>query len=214
MRRVVPLFPLPKVWLFPYVVLPLHIFEDRYRRMIEDCLDGPGRIVLGTVEEGHEEDLAGAPPVYPVAGLGEIGRHVRLDDGRFNIWLVGLQRVHVREVESDKPYRQVETRPAEEIAVPRDREKALRENLVGAILERTKELSSVPQQVPVSHLADLLILRTPLPQGILNELYSELDSERRAQRALEEHAQRPRIELPEEGRSHPPGDPEPGSGEE
>ena len=50
-RRVVPLFPLPQVWLFPYVVLPLHVFEERYRQMVEDSLDGPGRIVLGTIRE-------------------------------------------------------------------------------------------------------------------------------------------------------------------
>ena len=44
--RIVPLFPLPNVWLFPAIVLPLHVFEQRYRQMVEDCLDGPGRIVL------------------------------------------------------------------------------------------------------------------------------------------------------------------------
>jgi len=75
-RRVVPLFALPHVWLFPYVILPLHIFEERYKQMIQDILDGPGRIVLATVQDGHEDDLAGSPPVYPIAGLGEIGRQL------------------------------------------------------------------------------------------------------------------------------------------
>ena len=51
------------MWMFPYVVLPLQIFEDRYRSMVEDSLDGPGRIVLGTVMDGHEEELKGSPPV-------------------------------------------------------------------------------------------------------------------------------------------------------
>ena len=42
----VPLFPLPNVFLFPGQVLPLHIFEPRYRKMIADVLDGPGRIAV------------------------------------------------------------------------------------------------------------------------------------------------------------------------
>ena len=62
--RVVPLFPLPNLWLFPSVVLPLHVFEERYRQMIEDSLDGVGRLVLGTIQAGHELDSAGSPPVF------------------------------------------------------------------------------------------------------------------------------------------------------
>jgi Lon protease-like protein len=195
--QVIPLFPLPRVWLFPYVVLPLHVFEDRYRQMIEDSLDGPGRIVLGTIREGHEEDLEGSPPFYPIAGLGEIGRHQRLPDGRFHVWLVGLQRVRIEEIESDRKYRKVKVHLAPEIPVPNEREEELRHRLVNAILERTEKLSAIPPQVSISHLADLLILRTPLPQEVLNTLYSELDSEKRALQALDEHAIRPAQE--EEG---------------
>lgn len=197
-RKVVPLFALPHVWLFPYVILPLHIFEERYKQMILDILDGPGRIVLGTVQEGFEDDLAGSPPVYPVAGLGEIGRHEQLDDGRFNILLVGLRRVRIQEVPSENPYREVEIEPVSEIPVPRSREEDLRAKLVAAILERTDEVVSIPPQVSVSHLADLLILRMPLPHQVLNDLYCELDEERRALRALEEHEIRPRLEEEED----------------
>ncbi len=57
------MFALPQVWLFPYVILPLHVFEERYRQMIEDNLDGQGRIVLGTVQQGQEDDLLGNPAV-------------------------------------------------------------------------------------------------------------------------------------------------------
>src|SRR6185436_16317400 len=86
-QRIVPLFPLPNVFLYPGCVMPLHIFEPRYRQMIEDQLDGPGQIVMGTVPSEHAADLDGAPPVRPIAGLGEIFRHERLPDGRFLIWL-------------------------------------------------------------------------------------------------------------------------------
>ena len=193
-KRIVPLFPLPHLWLFPYVVLPLHIFEDRYRRMIEDSLDGPGRLVLGTVPEEHEGDLSGSPPVYPIGGLGEIGRHNRLDDGGYQILLFGLRRAHLREVPSALPYRQVEAEPALEITIPREREAPLRTKLVEAILARTEKLTAIPPQVPTSHLADLLTLRMPLPHEDMNRLYCELDVEKRALSALELHLVRPTLE--------------------
>ncbi len=190
--RVVPLFPLPRVWLFPSVVLPLHIFEPRYRQMIEDSLDGPGRLVLGTIPPDHEHEAAGNPPIHPLAGLGEIGRHERLADGRFNILLVGLQRVFVKEVASERLYRRVAIQPAPEVPVAREREKALRAELVAGLKERTENLPPLPPRLSLSHLVDMLILRIPLPHDVLNRLYCELDVEARAREALEQHGLRPK----------------------
>jgi len=193
-KRIVPLFPMPRLWLFPYVVLPLLIVEERYRQMIEDSLDGPGRIVLGTVRAGFEEKLEGSPPVYPLAGLGEIGRHNRMENGDFQVLLFGLQRVHLNEVESDRAYRKVEVQPVIEIPIRSDREAPLREKLIKAILARTDKLTSIPPQIPTSHLADLLTLRMPLPPDAMHDLYGELDIEKRSLGALEEHKVRPDLE--------------------
>jgi len=183
-----PLFALPDVWLFPYIILPLRIFEERYKQMIDDNLDGPGRVVLGTVVDGAYDGLEGSPPIYPIAGLGEIGRHERRDDGGFNILLVGLRRVTVREVESDRLYRKVAVEPAEEVPIDRDAEFAVRNRLVAAILERTEGTTAFPPNVSVSHLTDILTLRMDLPHAARNALFSNLDEEDRARRALEEHA--------------------------
>ena len=185
--RTLPLFPLPNLWLFPSVVLPLHIFEPRYRQMIEDSLDGPGRIVLGTIVAGHEDEAAGAPPIHALAGLGEIGRHEKLADGRYNILLVGLARVHVREAASDRLYRKVEARHAIERSVPARRAAALRLRLLAALKQRTPDLPEIPAGFSLSHLADMLLLRIPLPHAELNAHYAELDVERRALALLEEH---------------------------
>ncbi len=190
--RVVPLFPLPNVWLFPAVILPLNIFEERYRQMVEDCLDGPGRIVLGTIQAGHEGESAGAPPIYPLAGLGEIGRHERLPDGRFNVILVGLQRVVVKEVPSDRLYRKVEVLPALEVPIAEEHEPALRAELLAALTLRTKDLPEIPAEFSTAHLADMLVLRLPLAHVSLNVLFSELDTEQRARTALAEHERLPR----------------------
>ena len=80
MNQVVPMFPLPGVFLFPGQVMPLHIFEPRYRQMIEDLLDGPGRLVMATILEEQSGADVEHPDVLPVAGLGEIWRHEKLPD--------------------------------------------------------------------------------------------------------------------------------------
>ena len=184
---VVPLFPLPNVFLFPNTLMPLHIFEPRYRRMIEDSLDGPGRIVMAAVLEGHEEELAGSPPVHPVAGLGEIARHERLPDGRFLIVLAGLARVSIREVASDRPYRKVEAVPLCEVPVPKVREPALRADLERAIRARCSDLKEIPGDLPLAQLADFLLLRLALPQKQMQALYACPSVEDRARAALGQH---------------------------
>jgi Lon protease-like protein len=189
--KVVPLFPLPDVWLFPGVIMPLNVFEERYVQMVEDCLDGPGRIVLGTIRSGHETAATGDPPIYPLAGLGEIGRHERKNDGRYEILLVGLQRVFVREVDSDRLYRRVEMRPVAEKPIDEEREPGLRKSLIDALEARTKDVPKIPDEFSTSHLIDMLVLRMPLTHGALNGLYAELDVEKRARKALAVHFAQP-----------------------
>jgi len=188
---VVPLFPLPNVFLFPGTLMPLHIFEPRYRQMIEDILDGPGRLVVSAVLEGWQDQLAGAPPVLPVAGLGEIARHERLQDGRFMIWLAGLARVSLREVPSDRLYRKVEILPLPEEPAPQQAEQDLRARLTQAVRARAPELSELPPELPLGRLTDLLLMNLQLPQVCMQDLYSRLAVAERAERVLKEHAQRP-----------------------
>jgi Lon protease-like protein len=181
---IAPLFPLPRAWLFPHVMLPLHIFEARYRQMIEDTLDGPGRIVLGTIVNGHEHEHLGAPPVEPIAGLGEIGRHERLPDGRFQLLLVGLARVRIREVDSDRLYRRVEADPIDESIPPGEEHDSLRADVCTAIRARVKEMEEVPEQVPLSALVDFLSLRLELPHQVMQSLDSQVDPLERARAVL------------------------------
>jgi len=199
---IVPMFPLPQVVLFPRQLMPLHVFEPRYRRMIEDSLDGPGRLVIATIEEGQTDVEGAAPPVLPVAGLGEIARHDRLDDGRFLIWVFGLVRVRLNEVESDHSYRLVECEPLEETIPTKLDEERLRPELVEAIVSRSDKMLKLPPDVPITLLTDLLSQRMQLPQGSMAQIFSEHDTVRRAERALAAHQQFPPLELP-------PGDDDP-----
>ena len=102
----IALFPLPNVVFFPHTFLPLHIFEPRYRQMLADCLVGEKRLAMVLLRPGWEADYYGHPPVYSVAGVGEILESQMLPDGRSNILLRGLGRIVIEgEVPSPKPYR-------------------------------------------------------------------------------------------------------------
>ena len=105
----VPLFPLSGAILFPRSQLPLHIFEERYRAMVQDAMAGPGRIAMiqpVSVQGEVEGDDAKAPALYQVGCVGELVGVEELDDGRFNIMLLGSQRFRlIAEAEGGTPYR-------------------------------------------------------------------------------------------------------------
>ena len=99
----IPLFPLGGVILFPRSQLPLHIFEPRYRAMVSDAVAGPGRI--GMIQPLRDDDDNRAP-LHAVGCVGEIGGLEELDDGRFNIVLIGANRFRlVEEAPLEEPYR-------------------------------------------------------------------------------------------------------------
>jgi Lon protease-like protein len=88
----IPIFPLPSVVLFPHVILPLHIFEPRYRQMVADALSGDRLIGMTLLRPGYESDYDGRPPIYGTGCTGLITHFERLDDGRFNLILRGLDK--------------------------------------------------------------------------------------------------------------------------
>jgi Lon protease-like protein len=186
------MFPLPNVFLLPGTIRELYIFEPRYTRMIEDCLDGPGRIALAVVLKEHHEELAGSPPVHAIGGLGEIARHERQPRGRFRIWLAGLARARLSEVASDKPYRLVLAQPLAEIPPPEAEAQALCDQVREALAERNPDYENLPGGVSLAQLADLLLTTLPLAQEPMQELYSELRVEDRARGALAAHRAHPR----------------------
>ncbi|MGH9384308.1 MAG: LON peptidase substrate-binding domain-containing protein [Vicinamibacterales bacterium] len=91
----IPIFPLPTVVLFPHVFLPLHIFEPRYRQMVADALSGDRLIGMALLRPGYESDYEGRPPIYNTGCTGLITHFERLDDGRFNLILRGLDKFSV-----------------------------------------------------------------------------------------------------------------------
>lgn len=159
-----PVFPLPSTVLFPGVVIPLHIFEPRYKAMVRDALAGDQLIALAMVKPGLEnEDV---PPLCDVACAGSIIHSEKLTGGRFNILLQGTYRVRLLdELPHERLYRRF---AAEVIPAPTAQdEKAARQelvelescvvSLVQSVAERDAELVEVVRSTtdPIK-LADIL----------------------------------------------------------
>jgi ATP-dependent Lon protease len=103
--EVLPVFPLPQTVLFPGALLPLHIFEPRYRSMVKDALVTNKALAIALIRETGERDAHRHPPIEPVAGVGLIVDHAELADGRYNILLRGRARVRLEELPFVPPYR-------------------------------------------------------------------------------------------------------------
>ena len=99
----IPIFPLPNVVLFPSALLPLHIFEPRYRAMVADALESERLIGMVMLRPGWEPRYDKAPEVYPIGCAGFITHADQLPDGRYNIMLRGLEKFRIL---SERPARQ------------------------------------------------------------------------------------------------------------
>jgi Lon protease-like protein len=103
-----PLFPLNTV-LFPGMVLPLHIFEERYKLMINRCLEEERPFGVVLIHEG--EEVGGHAIPYDVGTTSVIAGVTRYDDGRMNIVSLGNERFRLRELHYDQPYLVADVEP-------------------------------------------------------------------------------------------------------
>lgn len=107
-------FPLPNVVLFPHAHLPLHIFEARYLSLLKDALAGDRRFVMAVLKPGYEADYHGCPDVHPVACVGHVVKHQRLDDDCADVVVRGERVVRLEEFVQSEPYRVARIQPAPE----------------------------------------------------------------------------------------------------
>ena len=191
----VRLFPLPDLVLFPHVMQPLHIFEPRYRDLLEDALGGDRLIAMATLAPGWESDYEGRPPLYPVACLGRITTHHRLDDGTYNVLLLGLRRVRlVRELAAGS-FRQADVELCEDYSPPRPvtARAGLRRRLREALVEILPALPEAQEQldqllgsdVSLAVLTDVMSYLLDLDLCDKEALLAQTDVHRRAELLLE-----------------------------
>jgi Lon protease-like protein len=144
---ITPLFPLPNVVLFPKTPMPLYIFEERYRTMVREVLAGNGELVIALLRGGSEPGYASLNAVHDIACLGKIETYEELEDGKFNIVVVGLHRVRILREVQHSPYRRVEVERLEEVAID---ERAVdiveRHNHLGGLFAKFTELATGVKQ--------------------------------------------------------------------
>lgn len=118
----IPVFPLPNVTLFPNTTLPLHIFEPRYRALVENALHGDRLMGVALLRPGWQKNYFGSPPICKTFGVGKIVDYTELDDGKFNIVLEGLSRVRLIQEHATQPYRTAHVKVMQDPAIDAHRD--------------------------------------------------------------------------------------------
>ena len=187
------LFPLPNLVLFPHALLPLHIFEPRYRQLTEDALATDGLVTMVQVAPAPTGSLWPEPvPIMGVGCLGRIVQHERLADGRFNFLLLGCKRVRlVSEQPSMKLYRIaaaeiLDDQESDQPAEPRHRQLL---DLFRKVFEIRHDFNDdlakrLNSAISLGALSDIIAHALGLPPGIKQELLSETRVDRRVETLL------------------------------
>lgn len=192
----VRLFPLPDLVLFPHVMQPVHIFESRYREMLNCALDSDGLIAMCMLAPGWEPDYDSRPALMPYACLGKVVTHQRTDKGHYNLLLLGLRRVQIdRELPPLRSYREAEVTVLEDFC-PSDND-ADRLSLQTALTKKFEETlpeghptnpafqELLSSEIPLSVLTDLVSFAAPLDFEAKCELLGTNDVDLRAAMLLE-----------------------------
>ncbi len=178
------IFPLPSVTLFPGALLPLHVFEPRYRELVREALNGRRIFAVARLQPGFENDYEGRPPVFDVCGVGVIESHAERQDGRFDLALRGLARVRIlEELPAERAFRRVRAeRLVEPVPAPalvaawQSKLGALWRSLAPHLPEQVRDLLSLTRDADTpSAYADRLAAALVADPEASQQLLTELD---------------------------------------
>ena len=167
-NNVVRLFPLPNLVLFPGVVQALHIFEPRYRELMSDALADDELITMAYLKPSGISDPAFGmePPIAETVCIGKIISHTELEDGRYNLFLVGTRRARIiEELDVSSPYRMAEVAivqdgPAAHFDATTLRQQIIKEFRELAALETSWNHEALEQflddSLPLTQLIDMI----------------------------------------------------------
>lgn len=187
----VRLFPLPDCVVFPHVIQPLHVFESRYRDLVDEALTGDSLIAMAVLMPGWEGNYEGRPRLFPTACLGRIATHHRYDDGRYNLLLHGLRRIRlVRELAATKSFREavvdvVYDKYPEQTSTAQSASHRRLLEVLGELGRKRPEAKDPLRQlldgdVPLGALTDIVAYALPLETEFKQRLLEESDVEARA----------------------------------
>jgi uncharacterized protein len=189
----VPLFPLPNIVLFPRGVLPLHIFEERYKAMTRDALEGDRQVAMALLHPGWEKSYHGRPAIEPVVCIGTILSHEELPDGKYNYLLQGTMRARVMAEVGNEPYRLARLQPIEDITAPTGVMRARRQKLIDLFTADQVARTAIGRQfakilatpLPTSEIADLAAFTFIEDAALKQSLLAEADVARRVAGTIE-----------------------------
>jgi uncharacterized protein len=219
--RPMPVFPLDQVTLLPQQVLPLHIFEPRYRQMVTDALDGSGQIAMAVFDgRDWKQQYHGRPPIRPAVCIGHIAQHEKLADGRYNIMLRGVCRARVIKELAPRDARLYREAMLEPIGLEQDETptlKALRisieRDLDAGPLARLADGAALLEyirddDIPTAALLELISFTLVKDREKRYRLLEEGDADARAEMVRREIAEIERVirlALPQTGGDYPRG---------
>ncbi len=174
-----PIFPLDRVILPPGILLPLHLFEDRYLKMLESVREKGKHIGMALPLEGRSVAEEWAPPIHPIVGLGRILRVRENSDSSRDIVLQGVSRMEIlEELPTLHPFRMVRARPLPDIPPEEDLFPRIEKLLLRF---QTIEESEMPEfrNLPPSGLIDQIMLSAPIGFQEKQWVFAEPDVARR-----------------------------------
>ncbi len=191
----VRLFPLPNVVLFPRVIQPLHIFEPRYKQMVEDALDDNGLIAMCLLRPSAGYGANNVAPIFPEICIGKIIQEERLPDGRFNLLLQGVSRAKIiKEVNNGKLYRTAKVEILHDVPFPsEDNSNRIRTKLLNRMTKWFTQQPSAKAQLDrlvksdlsLGNLCDVFSFALPLSVDLKILLLQLVNVEDRATLLLE-----------------------------
>ena len=144
----VPVMTLPEVAFFPKVMMPLFIFEPRYRTMLKNSLEGNRMFAVAGIDPSQVDNFPVPEPAHQVATIGLIRGCKTQEDGTSHLILQGLSRVHLDELYEDKPYREAAITPLmSEREVPREELLHLRDSLLRLVRQFAQSNNNVPGEL-------------------------------------------------------------------
>ena len=184
-------FPLPTLVLLPGGAMPLHIFEPRYRALVKDALATDGVFAIAGILPGFENDLQGSPPLEPICCAGTISLNEEMEDGHYNLVLVGVTRARiVNELPHTKLYREVEVELLPDGDVKPDEDVYLKTALMELIARVPQDvgqkLAQVASRTNGGALADLLTGAVIGDVARRYEVLNELDIPERIRRVTDD----------------------------
>jgi ATP-dependent Lon protease len=188
----ISVFPLPNSILFPHVEVPLYIFEQRYRKMLRDCMHGNNLMAISPLRKGWE--AAKEPyPSYDIVSVGYVKLSVENPDGTSNIILRGVARVKISEYVQLSPYRIAKVMPLQDTPPNAHdiewRARKLSKLFLQKLLMTTKiqesEIRSLENMTNAEEIANLVSYTSNVDIHVKQELLETLKLETKTDRLIQ-----------------------------